>query len=70
MDKTYCKFCGKEISGEKYLNPEDNNRSCGQCTSYCMNKCEKNKQGLLSWHYEPCKSCPENPYNKKRAEEL
>lgn len=56
-----CKFCGKEISGEKYIHQEP--RSCGECTAYCMKKCELGKAGRVSWHAEPCTSCEKNPYN-------
>lgn len=62
MPDMFCKFCGKKIDAAKYLHVDE--RSCGECTSYCMKVCELNKKSLLSWHREPCKSCPENPYNK------
>lgn len=61
-----CKFCGAEIQREKSLSPAFQDASCGKCTVQCRT-CEKHKTALLSWHAEPCKSCPDNPYNKKHA---
>lgn len=56
-----CKFCGKEITTEKYLNPESE-KSCGKCTQYCMRECEIAKSTTTSWHKEPCTECEHNPY--------
>ena len=41
--------------------------SCGECTRYCMEKCEKVKTmpiALVGWHTETCKNCKHNPYVK------
>lgn len=57
-----CKFCGKEIKTEKYLNPEKVGRSCGGCTRYCMEKCEIASNPSRSWHKPPCIECEHNPY--------
>ncbi|MEE0900681.1 MAG: hypothetical protein UIM25_07265 [Bacteroidales bacterium] len=60
-----CKFCGKEVHTEKYLSVNEKDISCGECTSYCMKTCELGKSGKVQgWHFEPCLSCKNNPYNK------
>ena len=60
-----CKFCGKEINTAKYISQSES--SCGECTRYCMEKCEKVKTmpiALVGWHTETCKNCEYNPYVK------
>lgn len=64
MEKIYCKFCGKEITTEKYIRPAHKDRTCGECTTYCMKKCRLHIGRTLSWHDKPCTQCRENPYNK------
>ena len=56
-DPNVCKFCGqaKAGSGEwKY---------CPTCGAYCMRKCRR--EGVESWHKEPCISCERNPYKAR-----
>jgi hypothetical protein len=61
-----CKFCGKKISAEKFISPANGGVSCGECTEYCTKKCSLGKSGKVQgWHFEPCKSCEKNPYNKR-----
>ena len=60
-----CKFCGKEVSKEKYLHQPKGGVSCGECTSYCTKKCEIGKSGKVKgWHFEPCLNCEKNPYKR------
>ena len=62
-----CKFCGREVYTEKYLSASEKYISCGECTSYCMKKCELGKSGKVQgWHFEPCLSCVKNPYKRRR----
>lgn len=64
-----CKFCGKEFSTEKFISPPKEGLSCGECTSYCMKKCDLGKSGKAQgWHFEPCLKCEKNPYNQKVRE--
>lgn len=61
-----CKFCGREVHAERYLSAKDNDVYCGQCASHCVKKCELGKSAKVQgWHFEPCLSCGQNPYNKK-----
>ncbi len=64
MSKRYCKFCGTEIQGQKYLTTKKEG-SCPECTSYCMKQCSKAGSTTMSWHKEPCVSCEHNPYKKQ-----
>lgn len=57
-----CKFCGRKIGTAHYIHKKD--CTCGFCTKYCMSECQLSKNGLLSWHKEPCVSCERNPYRK------
>lgn len=57
-----CKFCGRKIGTAHYIHKKD--CTCGLCTKYCMSECQLSKNGLLSWHKEPCVSCERNPYRK------
>ena len=58
----FCKFCRKPIKTAKYLS--DFEKSCGECTIYCMKNCEKILTSMTNWHVEPCVSCKHNPYQK------
>lgn len=65
-----CKFCGREVLKEKYLSEKETDITCGECTSYCMKKCELGKSGKIQgWHFEPCLSCENNPYKKYNKED-
>ena len=64
-----CKFCGKEVLTEKYLSTKGKDITCGQCTNYCLKKCETGKSGKSQgWHFEPCLNCTNNPYNKFKGD--
>ncbi len=66
--KCTCKFCGKEFSAPEFIVLKyDNNRSCGECTTYCMRECEIAGRTTMSWHKEPCVSCKHNPYRSKHT---
>ena len=58
-----CKFCGKEVVSEKYINREKQEASCPDCGKYCMTKCDK-ASSVKGWYYEPCLSCSYNPYRQ------
>lgn len=69
--KYKCKFCGAEVHREKYLHVNENDITCGICTSYCMKKCDLVKNGTArSWYEEPCLSCDQNPYYKYNKRHL
>ena len=58
-----CKLCGAAIKNTAtYLNSDGRKYTCGECGSYCMNKCEIASRTTTSWHREPCVSCEHNPY--------
>lgn len=58
-----CKFCGNEIKDIPVFK-HARATSCSDCNSFCNQKCDKHKDGMLSWHQEPCVSCEHNPYKK------
>jgi hypothetical protein len=61
-----CKFCGREVHREKYLSANKKDITCGECTSYCMKKCELGNSGKSQgWNFEPCLTCDKNPYKTK-----
>lgn len=62
MNTKKCKFCGKEINQEKYINAERTEVGCSACGLYCMNNCKEALKSSTSWHTEPCVSCEHNPY--------
>lgn len=58
--KHNCKFCGKEFSSAYFIGKKHG--SCGECSAYCMKKCEIASTTTASWHKEPCVLCSNNPY--------
>lgn len=59
-----CKFCGNQLSVEKFINDDGREYSCGECSRYCMTNCKEALKSGTSWHTEPCISCEHNPYAK------